>query len=136
MRKAIAMTFMAAGLCVSTFAQDPQTIAARAEIETRAAQAAATLRAVETRFVQGRPYSGEAVNEFVQVLADGNRITRSSSTKVFRDTDGRTRRETEQSISISDPVARASYVLDPARRTAVKAATAIAYPSTAPALAD
>ena len=130
MRKAIALTFMSAAVGVITFAQDPQ----RAMVEMRAAlernQAVATLRtAVETRITPGRPYSADAVNEFVQVLADGNRISRSSTTKVFRDTEGRTRRETEQSISINDPVAHVSYVLDPVKRTAVKAQIAIASPS-------
>lgn len=136
MRKAIAFTVIAGALSVITFAQDPQIMAERALLE-KAAQAAATLRAaVETRITAGRPYSGEAVNEFVQVLTDGNRITRSSTTKVFRDNEGRTRRETDQSISINDPVAHVSYVLDPGKRTAVKAQIAIAYPSGRAVLAD
>lgn len=43
--------------------------------------------------VAGAPYSAEAVTEVVQVLADGNRITRQSKTSLYRDASGRTRRE-------------------------------------------
>jgi hypothetical protein len=138
----MALAVMAAALSAITFAQDPQERTAQMAAELRAAaetraQAVATLRsAVETRITPGRPYAAEAVNEFVQMLADGNRISRSSTTKVFRDTEGRTRRETEQSISINDPVAHVSYVLDPVKRTAVKAQIAIAYPSGRGVMAD
>jgi YD repeat-containing protein len=82
--------------------------------------------AVETRITPDRPYSAEAVNETEQVLADGNRIHRRSVTKVYRDGAGRTRRETladdgtVRSISISDPVARTSYTLDPQTKVARK----------------
>jgi hypothetical protein len=81
--------------------------------------------AVESRITKGAPYSADAVTESVQLLADGNRIVRRNTTHVFRDSEGRTRREQlddtgvqVRSINISDPVAEATYVLDPATRTA------------------
>jgi hypothetical protein len=43
--------------------------------------------------VKGQPFSAEAVSESVQTLADGNRIVRSSTSKFYRNTEGRTRRE-------------------------------------------
>jgi hypothetical protein len=43
--------------------------------------------------VKGEPYSAEAVSESVQILADGNKISRSNTTRMFRDSEGRTRRE-------------------------------------------
>lgn len=46
-----------------------------------------------TSVVKGEPYSAEAISESVQVLADGNRISRSNTTRMFRDSEGRTRRE-------------------------------------------
>lgn len=46
-----------------------------------------------TATVKGAPFSAEAVSESVQILSDGNRITRSYTTKMFRDSDGRFRRE-------------------------------------------
>ena len=91
---------------------------------------------VETRVITDRPYSAEAVSETVQVLADGNRIARRSVTKIYRDSAGRMRRETlsddgtVRSISLSDPVARVSYTLDPKAKAAYKAgATAVVAPT-------
>ena len=49
--------------------------------------------AVETKITPNRPYAAEAVTESIQVMADGNRIQRSSMVKVYRDSSGRTRRE-------------------------------------------
>src|SRR6266850_1037025 len=76
----------------------------------------------EGRVVKGAPYSAEASTETVQVLADGNRISRKITNSVARDGEGRTRREetlgqpgsAEQSkfIFINDPVAQTTYVLD------------------------
>jgi hypothetical protein len=79
---------------------------------------------VEGRVTTGRPYSADAVTETTQVLGDGNRIHTRSLTRVYRDSEGRTRREMFDkdgvmvSISISDPVAKTSYTLDPKTRTA------------------
>jgi hypothetical protein len=80
--------------------------------------------ALETKITPNRPYSAEAVTETVQVMADGNRIQRSSMVKVYRDNAGRTRREmfgagtTAQTISISDPVARNGYTMHPEKKLA------------------
>ncbi len=92
------------------------------------------VRPVETRITKGAPYSAEATTEFTQLLPDGNRISRKSVTRTFRDSEGRTRREQiaaggtgeTTSISIVDPVAGASFVLDPEKRTARKTASAVA----------
>src|SRR5438045_1295292 len=43
--------------------------------------------------VKGSPYSAEAVTESTQVLADGNRIVNRTSSKQYRDSEGRERRE-------------------------------------------
>lgn len=82
--------------------------------------------AIEAKITTGAPYSAEAITEAVQTLADGNRISRKSITRVYRDGEGRTRREevdetgTVISISIVDPVSHVSYVLDPATRSAYR----------------
>jgi hypothetical protein len=95
------------------------------------------LAAVESRVVSGRPYSAEATTEFVQVLGDGNKIARKTTVRIFRDGEGRTRREeltadgAVRSISLYDPVAHVSYVLDPETRTATKAAVRVVYPARA-----
>ena len=90
--------------------------------------------AVESRVTPGAPYAAEAVNESTQMLADGNRIVQKSVTRVYRDSEGRTRREevTENgdvvNVAIVDPVAHVSYVLDPKTRTAYRGSMMIAVP--------
>jgi hypothetical protein len=90
--------------------------------------------AVEARITTGRPYSAEATTEFTQVLGDGNRIARKVSVRIYRDSDGRTRREelaadgSVKSISIYDTVGHVTYVLDPATRTARKSAVRVVLP--------
>jgi len=86
------------------------------------------VRPVEARITKGAPYSGDATTEFTQVLGDGNRIQRKTVTRTFRDSEGRTRREQttsvngveKVSVTIVDPVAGASWVLDPENRTATQ----------------
>jgi hypothetical protein len=81
---------------------------------------------VESRITPGAPYSADAVTESVHVLADGNRIARKTSTRIYRDSEGRTRREQMstsgevQTVNISDPVAGSMYLLNPATRTAYR----------------
>ena len=43
--------------------------------------------------VKGAPYSAEAVNETIQMLADGNRIVQRTTAMQYRDAEGRERRE-------------------------------------------
>ena len=87
------------------------------------------------KVVKGAPYSAEAVTERLQTLSDGNRISHKNTSQVFRDADGRVRREQsfgmignwvsadkspEKTIFINDPVAGTHYVLDPENQTATK----------------
>ncbi len=97
--------------------------------------------ASSTAVVKGAPFSAEAVSENVQTLADGNKISRSHTTKMFRDSEGRFRREGSstggsgygfttggsgltsvygfsETISIFDPVANVRFILNPASKTA------------------
>jgi hypothetical protein len=78
--------------------------------------------AVKGMTVKGAPYSGEEINETSQVLADGTRIHRENRTSVYRDSEGRTRRETPDNITITDPVANVTYLLDPKTMTGSKLA--------------
>ena len=84
--------------------------------------------------VKGAPYSATATIETVQTLQDGTRISRKSIASLYRDGEGRTRREhtlsaigpfastgdATQMIDIHDPVAGAQYALDPRTHTARK----------------
>jgi hypothetical protein len=88
----------------------------------------------EAKTVKGFPFTANGVTEFTQVLGNGQRIYRKSTSAIFRDSEGRTRREqtidaigpyassghAHQTITIADPVAGVTYVLNPADRTAVK----------------
>jgi hypothetical protein len=83
--------------------------------------------------VTGAPYSAVQTTETVQKLTDGNTIQRSDQANVYRDTLGRVRVEHSftprganatpvRMISIFDPVAGYSYMLDLSSKTAVKSA--------------
>lgn len=84
--------------------------------------------------VTGAPYSGNAVTDTTQTLADGNRIVNHTTATVYRDSEGRERREQSipnigpfaaqgappLTIFISDPVAGVNYSLNPDSKTAIK----------------
>ncbi len=83
--------------------------------------------------ITGAPFAADGIGENVQLLPDGNRITRPiSSSRMYRDSYGRTRRD-ESPFRISgsrdhadlpivpeifDPVSGSQYFLDTARRIA------------------
>jgi hypothetical protein len=78
------------------------------------------------KVVKGAPYSAEAVTETIQTLGDGNRIINRITSMLYRDGEGRTRREQSlkglgifgagdepmQTVFINDPVAGVTYSLD------------------------
>src|SRR5690349_14391203 len=69
--------------------------------------------------VTGAPYSAVAITESTQILGDGNRIVNTQSQKLYRDGQGRERTEDSSgSVTISDPVAKTAYRLNPPSRTA------------------
>ena len=86
------------------------------------------------KLVKGAPYTAQAVTESVQTLSDGNRIVRKNTAQLYRDAEGRTRREQTvgyigpyaasgeetQTVFINDPVAGFSYILEPSSKTARK----------------
>jgi hypothetical protein len=82
--------------------------------------------------VKGAPYSAEEVTGSTQVLADGTRIHNESKTLVYRDGEGRVRRDGPDQITIWDPVAGASYFLDPKAQTARKVPVGIVSTSANP----
>lgn len=95
---------------------------------------AASEMSFDAKVVKGAPYSAEAVTEVVQTLPDGNRIVRRSTTQLYRDSEGRTRREQAVNavvpwvsaqqgaprVYINDPVSSLNYILDPQSQTARK----------------
>lgn len=75
--------------------------------------------------VTAAPYTATATTENTQVLADGNRIVNKTSLFVARDSQGRTRRETDlhrigtmqvdspKTVFINDPTAHTQYIFTP-----------------------
>ena len=86
------------------------------------------------KVVTGQPYSADVTNAMQQTLMDGNTIARTTSGHVARDSQGRTySQETIEggpwaqggSIAITfiaDPVSGFAYVLNPAKKTAMRRA--------------
>ncbi len=75
--------------------------------------------------VTSAPYTATATTESTQALADGNRIVNKTSSFVARDSQGRTRRETDlhrigtmqvdspKTVFINDPTAHTQYIFTP-----------------------
>jgi hypothetical protein len=134
MRRVLTITLIVSVLSAAVIAQNREEAARRlaaveAELQARLTQMGSWTRAaVETRVTRGKPYSGEAVTEFIQTLGDGNRIVRRSTARMSRDSEGRTRREEvsengapeKNSVVITDPVAGTSLILNAETRTALK----------------
>ena len=86
------------------------------------------------KVVKGAPFSATASSETKQTLQDGSNIVRTTSSTLYRDSQGRSRREVTLSgfgplqtsgkartmITIGDPVAGVHYMLDPAQKVAHK----------------
>ena len=86
------------------------------------------------KVVKGAPFSATASSETVQKLQDGNTIDRTTSSALYRDSQGRVRREVTLSgfgplqtsgklrtmITIGDPGAGVHYLLDPEQKVAHK----------------
>jgi hypothetical protein len=82
--------------------------------------------------IPGAPYSAQAVTQHVQTLADGNRITQTTTNTVARDSKGRVYREESlpgfgnnnaeppHLVLIEDPVAGQHITLDSNAKTAIK----------------
>ena len=85
--------------------------------------------------VKGSPFTADVVTESSHTLADGNRIRQTVNSRVYRDSEGRTRREQTVSLNglspnaspqpmvfINDPVAGVNYSLNSKDRTGFKSA--------------
>ena len=87
---------------------------------------------VDSTIVRNTPYSAESVTSVIQSLTDGTHIERRTTAQVYRDSAGRVRRdqpvlglagliapgESKRLITVADPAAGVSYVLDPSTHTA------------------
>lgn len=67
--------------------------------------------------VKGAPYSADEIRETTQTLGDGTRIHSEAKVSVYRDGEGRIRRETPTSVEIWDSTAGTTYMLNPKNMT-------------------
>jgi hypothetical protein len=128
----LSVTALLALLAVSALAQDEaenikRKLVAEAQAKIEITKMMGTQFGFETKVVKGAPYSAIAESETIQMLADGNRIRNKTTTTVYRDGEGRTRREVAgkmpgvaAEVFISDPVSGVNYLLDAQRRIGVK----------------
>ncbi|HEX8264807.1 MAG TPA: hypothetical protein VF596_05245 [Pyrinomonadaceae bacterium] len=130
MKFSIAASIFVLSLAAVAPAQEVRT--ATVTRATGAKVATEIIASSSTKTVKGAPFSAEAISESVQTLADGNKITRSVTHKLYRDGEGRFRREevlnsgsnsmalfgSHQAISIFDPVAGVRYMLNSTEKTA------------------
>ena len=77
--------------------------------------------------VKGAPYSADEIHETTQVLADGTRIHNETKTTVYRDSQGRVRRESPGEVSIFDSTTGTSYVLNQNDQVVRKMQMAVSY---------
>jgi hypothetical protein len=131
MRWSMSVLGLVALLTVSAFAQDQaEIIRSKLVADTQANIKKFPIEPLfgfETKVVKGAPYSATAEAETIQILADGNRIRNKTTVVVYRDSEGRTRRETHGKtpggsalVYINDPVSGVNYTLDVQQRIAVK----------------
>lgn len=131
MKSIIAGIIFVVGSTTIVIGQQPRASTPAVEVETRA-KLIAELAATAVRSVKNSPFSAEEVNESVQTLADGNRIVRSSTGKIYRNSEGRLRREhsggtggmygsfyaTAPRVSVLSPAEGQKYLFDTNEKTA------------------
>jgi hypothetical protein len=123
MKRLIVVTALALSVCGATFAQQ-QTQASKEQTATGfsytiAGGAGSQEFSYMGRSVKNAPYTAKQTHESTQTLSDGTRITNKSVTTLYRDSAGRTRTDaSDESVTIFDPVAGATYRLNPKAQTA------------------
>jgi hypothetical protein len=77
--------------------------------------------------VKNAPYQADEIHETTQTLADGTRIHNEIKTTVYRDSQGRVRRESPGQVMIWDASSGTSYMLNQSNQTAQKMQMAVNY---------
>ena len=142
MRKAVRMVFFALFACVlalaagiygnNVFAQE-ENPEKKVVVSTFGGPGIGAVGRIGVGPAKNAPFSAEMVSESTQTLADGNRIAHRTNTIIYRDGEGRIRRETSfkirdasgaykehKTIQVSDSFGGLNFILDPQNRTARK----------------
>ena len=85
-----------------------------------AAYPASTLsNGINLRSVAGAPFSADVVSQSTQFQVDGTPVTQETHGKMFRDSTGRTRSETELQSSVAGDARRFVTIVDPMQGTSI-----------------
>jgi hypothetical protein len=90
---------------------------------------------INLRSVAGAPFFADLVSQTTQLMPDGTPVTRETHGKMFRDSAGRTRSETELQSSVAGVARRLVTIIDPVQGTsmvldvATKSATVFHLPA-------
>jgi hypothetical protein len=123
MKRIYGTAVLAALFALAAPAQDPATAIKQMQDDLAAAVGKLTLINVEssvTSNVKNAPYQADQITENTQTLGDGTRIHNERKVTIYRDSQGRTRREQGEEISIMDPNSGAGYILNTKTMTARK----------------
>ena len=119
-------------ICSAIFALEASAQGPRAGISGQGIRLLGAAPGRPGQVVKGAPYTADVTTEFTQVLGDGNRIHQVTGERIYRDSEGRTRRETSLAgfaspgasgvplAFVDDPVAGSSFVLDLTNRTVTR----------------
>lgn len=131
MKKSLSRVFLALFACaqaLNVFAQvEPQ------EKRVVLTPGISPIGAFGIEAIKNAPFSGELLNECTQTLADGNRISQQTSSMIYRDGQGRIRREISvktydringgyrenKTIQVSDQFSGQNFTLNPQNHTAI-----------------
>lgn len=125
----VILSLILAAMSAVTFAQDAPKPAQKSD-EPHVAKILAEMY-VKHGAIKNSPFTADEENESVQTLADGNRIVRKATGKIYRNSDGRVRREIKggqggmfgstfmfgDGVSIAHPDMGHKYLLDDAMKT-------------------
>jgi hypothetical protein len=130
---AVALTNLAAAQGVAQSMETVRINAAPGPVAGKVDAVSLRIDGMDVTPVKGSPFCATVVNEHTQQFADGNRIHTTENSTLCRDSEGRTRREsqlnllgaapqanTPKLITIIDPVANVRYTLDTAAKIARK----------------
>jgi hypothetical protein len=132
MKRIYGMAMLAALFALAAPAQDAAIQKQMEELNTTINNMRMTVIGVAggvTSNVKNAPFQADQITETTQTLGDGTRIHNEHKVTIYRDSQGRVRREQPQQISITDPVSGVGYTLNPKTMTARKTQVSVSVNS-------
>src|SRR5580658_7179045 len=110
MKRIYGMAMLAAFFAMTAAAQDEET---QLRVKVGEALKTVTMMRLEGGVmsnVKNAPFRADQIMETTQTLGDGTRIHNEHQVTIYRDSQGRVRRETPDEVSIMDPVSGVGYM--------------------------